>query len=116
MLLELEKMDVLGIIDFSVWWCKFSLGLNEYCKDDVLNSYWEKLGTGSDELPVSGQVNWFDFSVPEICFTVVVIIIFVMIRNTMETLFPRVSKVFHQTLIFSLFISLLGLFYSVFLK
>ena len=116
MLLEVEIMDVLGIIDFSVWWCKFSLGLNEYCKEDVLNSYWEKLGTGSDEFTVSGQVNWFDFSVSEICFTVIVIIIFVMIRNIMETLFPRVSKVFHQTLIFSLFISLLGLCYSVFLN
>ena len=105
-----------NIIDFSVWWCKFSLGLNEYCKEDVLNSYWEKLGKESDEFPVSGEVNWFDFSMPEIIFTVFVIIIFVMLRNIMETLFPRVSKIFHQTLIFSLFISLLGLCYSAFLN
>ena len=81
MLLEVEIMDVLGIIDFSVWWCKFSLGLNEYCKEDVLNSYWGKLGTRSDDFPVSGQVNWFDFSVSEICFTFIIIIIFVVIRN-----------------------------------
>ena len=108
-------MDIFGIIDFSLWWCKFSLGLNDYCKEDVLNSYWEQLGKWSGEFSVSGQVNWFDFSMPEIFFTFVVIIIFVLIRNIMETLFPRVSKIFHLALIFSLSISLLVLCYSIFL-
>ena len=94
----MERMDILGVIDFSIWWCKFSLGFNDYCHKDLLSSPFELY---------DGEVDWFDFSMPEIMFTVVVIIVFIFIRNSIDFLFPRFSNVLHKFIIFGSLISLL---------
>ena len=97
----MERYDILGVIDSSIWWCKFSLGFNDYCHKDLLSS-------PLDSLWYEGEVSWFDFSLPETMFTVVVLVVFVGTRNGIHVFFPRFSEVLHTIIFWGSVISLIG--------
>jgi hypothetical protein len=101
--LEMESRIDFLLIDLSIWWCKFSLGFNDYCHKDLLSS-------PLDSLWYEGEVSWFDFNYPETMFTVVVIVVFLGTRGFIHELFPRFSDVLHKIIILGSVIPLIGYF------
>ena len=45
------------------WWCKFSLSLTDYCRDNY------------------GELNWLDFTLGELLFTIPVILISIFVLS-----------------------------------
>ena len=63
---------------FPEWWCKFSLSFTNYCKDNY------------------GELNWLDFTLGEMFFSILVIVIlwvvYVIVYSALELLVYGIER------------------------